>query len=89
MNRHFVDGSPGWQPPGLHIVVPRHPLHGRMAAPPGRIVCVNKPSLATFTARASGDLDGDGIYSRFELSGETRPGEAPVVYYVEMDREVE
>lgn len=44
---------------------------------------------AHFTARAAGDLDGDGELSRFELFGETRPGSHPVIYSISMDREVE
>lgn len=42
-----------------------------------------------FTARAHGDLDGDGLLSSFRLSGEYRLGGEPIVYPLEMDREVE
>lgn len=49
----------------------------------------NAPSGATFTARAKGDLDGDAILSNFEISGEYKPGDKPVVFPLEMDREVE
>ena len=44
---------------------------------------------ARFTARAHGDLDGDGIYSTFRVSGEIEAGKKPVVFPIEMDREVE
>jgi hypothetical protein len=44
---------------------------------------------AQFTARAHGDLDGDGIYSTFRVSGEVAGTEKPVIYPIEMDREVE
>jgi hypothetical protein len=46
-------------------------------------------SGAHFTARAFGDLDGDGELSRFELYGETRPHDQPTVYSIRMHREVE
>lgn len=49
----------------------------------------NAPAGATFTARAKGDLDGDAILSQFEISGEYKPGDKPVVFPLEMDREVE
>jgi hypothetical protein len=49
----------------------------------------NKPQRARFTARALGDLDGDGLFSTFKLEGEVEPGAAPVLYPLEMDREVE
>ncbi len=46
-------------------------------------------SGSRFSARAHGDLDGDGQYSTFKLNGEYRVGESPVTYPLEMDREVE
>jgi hypothetical protein len=49
----------------------------------------NKTQVAHFTARALGDLDGDGLFSTFKLEGEMRAGETPVVFPLEMDREVE
>ena len=42
-----------------------------------------------FIARAYGDLDGDGELSQFELFGETRPGAHPLIYSIQMDREIE
>ena len=50
----------------------------------------NDPSRFWFTARAHGDLNGDGITSSFELTGERRPGQ-PAVVLPEMyvHREVE
>jgi hypothetical protein len=42
-----------------------------------------------FTARALGDLDGDGLFSTFKVTGEVQAGEPPVVFPLEMDREVE
>lgn len=44
---------------------------------------------AHFTASAFGDLDGDGELSRFDVYGETRPGTHPVIYSINMDREIE
>jgi hypothetical protein len=49
----------------------------------------NSPGHATFRARAMGDLDGDGLYSSFELAGESRDGAEPVVFTLEMMREIE
>ncbi len=49
----------------------------------------NGHELATFRATALGDLDGDAIHSRFELSGEFHRGQQPVLFALEMDREVE
>lgn len=49
----------------------------------------NKASGSRFKASARGDLDGDGLFSTFELSGEMMPGKSPVVYHIEMEREVE
>jgi hypothetical protein len=49
----------------------------------------NGPKRSKFTARAVGDLDGDGIFSQFEVSGEVASGEAPVLNPIEIDREVE
>ena len=45
--------------------------------------------LAVFRARAHGDLDGDGLHSTFEISGESRDGAQPVVYPMQMHREIE
>lgn len=44
---------------------------------------------AVFVARAYGDLDGDGVQSRFEISGENRDDGEPVVYPIRMYRELE
>jgi type II secretory pathway pseudopilin PulG len=44
----------------------------------------------TFTARARGDLDGDGIFSTFEITGTAKAGEEPTVLpgmYVEAELE--
>jgi hypothetical protein len=49
----------------------------------------NGPDVSTFTARAHGDLDGDGSLSEFELSGRTRAGGTPEVGPTEMFREIE
>jgi hypothetical protein len=49
----------------------------------------NAPGYATFRARALGDLDGDGLFSTFELAGESRDGAVPVVFPMEMTREIE
>ena len=49
----------------------------------------NGRELSTFRATAFGDLDGDAIYSRFEITGEFRRGQQPVLFPLEMYREVE
>lgn len=49
----------------------------------------NRLGVARFTARARGDLDGDGQHSELSLSGEARDGAASVTYPLEMKREVE
>jgi hypothetical protein len=49
----------------------------------------NAPGRAVFHAVAHGDLDGDGLLSTFEVSGESRDGAEPVVFPVESHREVE
>lgn len=49
----------------------------------------NGNRTSTFVARAHGDLDGDGEYSDFELSGESKVGNEPVLFPIEIEREVE
>lgn len=49
----------------------------------------NSRKGSRFTARAQGDLDGDGEFSRFELVGEYPPGGAPHLLPMEIIREVE
>jgi hypothetical protein len=49
----------------------------------------NAPDVATFRAIARGDLDGDAVTSRFEITGEYKAGGAPTMYHLELDREVE
>jgi hypothetical protein len=49
----------------------------------------NGKGLATFRARAHGDLDGDGIFSTFAIGGESREGSEPKTLPLEIVREVE
>jgi hypothetical protein len=44
---------------------------------------------STFTARARGDLDGDGVTSSFSISGSVDRGGEPTVQPLEIYREVE
>jgi len=44
---------------------------------------------AEFVGRAFGDLDGDGGLSTFEISGESRQGQTPMVRPLVVRREVE
>jgi len=47
------------------------------------------PGKATYRAVANGDLDGDGLVSTFEISGESSDGSEPVTLPMESRREVE
>jgi hypothetical protein len=49
----------------------------------------NSAVHSTFTARARGDLDGDGVTSSFSISGSVEPGGEPKLLPLEIDREVE
>ena len=49
----------------------------------------NRKGLATFRARAHGDLDGDGVLSTFELGGQSKDGGQPVVTPLEVVRAIE
>ncbi len=49
----------------------------------------SEDGAAHFEARAFGDLDGDGIKSRFEIAGETRDEGEPIIYPIRIHREVE
>ena len=49
----------------------------------------NAPQLARFRARALGDLDGDGLYSTFEIAGQSAEGGEPFVLPMEVHREVD
>jgi hypothetical protein len=44
---------------------------------------------STFVARAHGDLDGDGVLSTFEITGESRATEEPKLGPLRVHREVE
>ncbi len=49
----------------------------------------NAPDVSRYTATARGDLDGDGVLSRFEVSGFVKPGLPPETAPLEVVREVE
>jgi len=49
----------------------------------------NGEASSSFTARARGDLDGDGVTSSFEISGSVVRGGEPTVQPLEVHREVE
>lgn len=49
----------------------------------------NGPEHSVFRAWAHGDLDGDGVLSTFQISGESREGKLPVVHPLQSDREIE
>ena len=48
-----------------------------------------KPGVAVFRATAHGDLDGDGLYSTFEIRGLTHDGGEPKVLPMNIYRELE
>jgi hypothetical protein len=48
-----------------------------------------QPGLARFTALAQGDLDGDGVFSTFQIKGEARDGSEPETFPLESHREIE
>jgi hypothetical protein len=49
----------------------------------------NAPDISVFTAKAHGDLDGDGSTSEFLIGGEVRAGGEPSVGPMDMYREIE
>jgi hypothetical protein len=49
----------------------------------------NSEARSTFTARARGDLDGDGVTSSFSISGSVERGAEPKLQALEIYREVE
>ncbi len=49
----------------------------------------NAAEASTFVARAHGDLDGDGDLSQFSVAGEVRGQKEPVIYPLQLRREIE
>ena len=49
----------------------------------------NSDTRSTFSARARGDLDGDGVTSSFSISGSVERGAEPKLQPLEINREVE
>jgi hypothetical protein len=49
----------------------------------------NAEEASTFDAQAHGDLDGDGVLSTLEVSGEIKPGRKATLFPLEVVREVE
>jgi len=49
----------------------------------------NTAARSTFTARARGDLDGDGVTSSFTIAGSVERGAEPKLEPLEINREVE
>jgi hypothetical protein len=50
---------------------------------------VNNKAEAHFVATAHGDLDGDGVLSTFQITGESKRGAEPKVLPLDVHREVE
>ncbi len=72
---------PSWRQLGFEWTVP----HAYSFAFESR----NAQGHSTFSARAEGDLDGDGLRSLFVIRGETRDGAHPVIFPIDIHREVE
>jgi hypothetical protein len=72
---------PTWRTLGIEWTVPHHYSFAFLSE--------NSPGTALFEARAHGDLDGDGVFSTFEIAGESKDGREPVIYPIESYREVE
>ncbi len=49
----------------------------------------NGPAVSRFTVQARGDLDGDGVLSSLEISGELKRGGRSTTLPLEVSREVE
>jgi hypothetical protein len=73
--------APTWRLLGFSFAVP----HSYSFAFESR----NGPDVSTFRAVAHGDLDGDGLLSTFEISGESRDGAVPMTLPMESHREIE
>ena len=72
---------PTWRTLGIEWTVPHHYSF--------EFLSENRPSGALFEAKAHGDLDGDGVFSTFEIAGESKEGSEPMLYPLESYREVE
>ena len=72
---------PTWRELGFEFTVP----HSYSFA----FDSLNAKQSASFTARANGDLDGDGLLSTFEISGHAVKGSEPVTRPMEIHRETE
>jgi hypothetical protein len=92
--------TPSQVPAGHRMVDPPgtwdHPtwrrLDFRMNGPHGfayEFESQNTAAVANFVVRAHGDLDGDGVTSTFEISGDSRASELPRVGELRVVREVE
>jgi hypothetical protein len=92
--------TPSRVPAGHRMVDPPgtwdHPtwrrLDFRMNGPHGfayEFESQNTPAIASFVVRAHGDLDGDGVTSTFEMSGQSRATEQPAIGELRVYREVE
>jgi hypothetical protein len=72
---------PTWRTLGFEWTVPHHYSF--------EFLSENRPGQALFEAKAHGDLDGDGVFSSFEIAGESKDGSEPMLYPLESYREVE
>lgn len=89
---HVARGIPMLDPPGTWEQATWRRLDFSFAVPHSysfAFESANAPGRATFRAVAHGDLDGDGLLSTFEVSGESRDGAEPTVSPLESHREVE
>jgi type II secretory pathway pseudopilin PulG len=95
-----VGQTPARVPAGQRVTDPPgtwdHPtwrrLDFRMLEPHGfayEFESQNAASAASFSVRAHGDLDGDGVTSTFEMTGDSRESEEPRIGELRVYREVE
>jgi|WetSurMetagenome_2_1015567.scaffolds.fasta_scaffold936835_1 hypothetical protein len=95
-----VGQTPARVPAGQRVVDPTgtwdHPtwrrLDFRLSGPHGfsyEFESQLAAAVSTFSARAHGDLDGDGVTSTFEITGESRATDEPKVFELRVYREVE
>jgi hypothetical protein len=89
---HVPRGAPVTDPPGTWEHATWRLLDFSFAVPHSYSFAFEShdaPGHATFRAVAHGDLDGDGLLSTFEISGESKDGAEPVLLPMESRREVE
>ncbi|HVU05366.1 MAG TPA: hypothetical protein VHE30_26645 [Polyangiaceae bacterium] len=89
---HVPRGAPAADPPGTWDAPTWRLLRFSFSEPHSYAFAFEShdaPGVAAFRAVAHGDLDGDGLPSTFEITGESRDGALPITRPMESSREVE